>query len=78
MYELIVLGLVPGTNIQITFELFTAIVLAIAGTSVVFWYVHRFRALARINLRILALGEHSKHLFINWKNALPPKLQLFK
>lgn len=78
MYELIVLGLIPGTNIQITFELFVTAMLAITVTSMSFWCVVHFHLLYRINLLVIAVGQNAKRSFVYWQNALPIKLQLFK
>ena len=78
MYELIVLGLIPGTNLQITFELFmTAVLLMVCGLLAV-WYVRRFHPLGRGNQKLIKLGHLAHKLLINGQNALPPKLQLFK
>lgn len=78
MYELIVLGLIPGTNLQITFELFVTVLLMMVGVMASLWYIRQYHAMSRLNLRIVMLGETVKKLVFNWKNTLPPKLQLFK
>ena len=78
MYDLIVLGLVPGTNIQITFELFMVVVLIIVTALLLIFEFRHYTLMVRINKRILSLGILTRKSFFNWQNTLPPKLQLFK
>jgi hypothetical protein len=78
MYELIVLGLVPGTDIKITFELFVVFVLVLAVAALVAVELYKYGLLQKTNSQIIKLGLIVKRLLIDGQNALPPKLQLFK
>ena len=42
MYTFIVLGIVPGTNIQVSFELWRFVVLEFFGSVIVCWVILKF------------------------------------
>lgn len=78
MYDFIVLGLVPGTNVQITFEMFAFCVSLLALILTVLYLTYQLHMLRQLIKFTLMTGEFSHKLLINWQNALPPKLQFFK
>lgn len=78
MYDFIVLGLIPGTNVQITFELFIVLIATCGIAGVVLIEVFKHDLLNGTNRQIIKLGQNVKNLLMHWQNTLPPKLQLFK
>jgi hypothetical protein len=60
MYELIVLGLIPGTQLQITFVLWIMVVLAVALMAIG-WIIHRSHAFRDwyITLYLFRLSRHT-------------------
>jgi uncharacterized protein (DUF983 family) len=56
MYELIVLGLVPGTQIQINFEMWQHIAFGLCGMSM-FWRVYRSRVVRSALITVFAAAE---------------------
>jgi hypothetical protein len=65
MYELIVLGLIPGTQIQITFLLWLGATIVLAGTYAG-WHGHRTRAF-RNWIITLSLFRITRQPIQDWK-----------